>query len=52
MKRVFNGIIERLSKDSGYSYNFLVDRYNEMVDETGDCDFDDFAVITMEHGWD
>ncbi len=51
MKRVFNAIIERLSDASGYDYDFLVDRYNEMVNETGDCDLDDFATITMEHDW-
>lgn len=32
MKRVFNGIIDRLCKETGYDYDFLVDRYNEAMD--------------------
>lgn len=31
MSKVFEGFIEKLSEKSGYSYNFLIDRYNEKI---------------------
>ena len=50
MSRVFEVSIDTLSKASGYSWNFLVDRYNEMVDD-GDYDWDSFVGITAERDW-
>ena len=32
MKKVFNALIDRLSKETGYDYDILVDRYNEAMD--------------------
>ena len=32
MKKVFNAFIDRLSKETGYGYDYLVDRYNEAMD--------------------
>lgn len=49
MSRVFDGIIDDLSKKSGYSYDFLVDMYNEVMDDDGDVD--SFIAITMEQDW-
>lgn len=51
MSKVFEGFIEKLSEKSGYSYNFLIDRYNEMNDELGDVDMEEFSSITMNHDW-
>lgn len=49
MSKVFNAIIDRLSEASGYGYDFLVDRYNEVMDEDGDVDY--FIAVTMERDW-
>ena len=49
MSKVFEGFIEKLSEKSGYSYNFLIDRYNEMNDELGYVDMEEFYSITMDH---
>ncbi len=49
MKRVFNAIINRLSEESGYDYDFLVDRYNEIIDDDGDVEH--FIAVTMERDW-
>ena len=32
MKRVFNAFINDLCKETGYDYDFLVEKYNEAVD--------------------
>ena len=49
MSKTFEGIIDRLSKQSGYGYDFLVDRYNEVMEDDGDVGY--FIGITMEHDW-
>lgn len=49
MSRTFEGIISRLCENSGYDYDFLVDRYNEVMDEDGD--WDHFVAVTMERDW-
>lgn len=49
MSRTFEGIIDRLSKASGYDYDFLVDRYNEVMDDSGDVEY--FITVTMEKDW-
>lgn len=52
MKRVFNGVIDILCEKTGYSYDFLVDRYNDMVnDPDWDGDVDQFIGITLERDW-
>lgn len=51
MSRVFEGVMQWLSEQSGYGYNELVDIYNEIMEDSGEVDFDDFVVITMEHDW-
>lgn len=51
MSKVFEGFIEKLSEKSGYPYDFLVDYYNEMNDELGDVDMEEFYLITMNHDW-
>ena len=50
MSRVFESSIDALSKVSGYSWNFLVDRYNEMV-ESGEYDWEYFVGVTAERDW-
>ena len=32
MKKVLNSFIDRLSKETGYNYDILVDMYNEAMD--------------------
>lgn len=51
MSKVFDYVIDRLGKESGYGYDFLIDRWNEMIEETGDWDYEEFARITMNHEW-
>lgn len=51
MSKVLEGFFEKLSEKSGYPYNYLVDRYNEMNDELGYVDMDEFYSITMDHDW-
>lgn len=49
MSRTFDGIVNWLSKETGYGYNFLVDMYNEVVEEDGDLEY--FIGVTMERDW-
>lgn len=49
MKKMFNYIINNLCEKTGYDYDFLVDRYNEVMDEDGDVDY--FIAVTMERDW-
>ncbi len=52
MKRVFNAFIDYLCEQSGYNYDFLVDRYHEMVDDPDwDGDMGQFIGITLERDW-
>ena len=51
MSKVFEGFIEKLSEKSGYSYDFLVDRYDEMNDELGYVDMEEFYASTRDHEW-
>ena len=51
MSKVFEDFIEKLSEKSGYSYNFLVDRYDEMNDELRYVDMEEFYSIVMNHDW-
>lgn len=49
MKKVFNGIIDILCEKSGYDYDFLVDHYNEVMNNDGDVE--SFIAITLERDW-
>lgn len=51
MKNVFNNIIERLCNETGYSYDFLVDIYNEIMETDGDVDTEYFIGVTLEKDW-
>ena len=52
MSRVFEESMTKLSKDSGYNYNFLVDMYNSIMDDPDDdSDWNYFVGVTMEHDW-
>lgn len=52
MSRYFEAFIDNLCKKSGYDYDFLADRYNEMVDDPDwDGDMDKFIGITLERDW-
>lgn len=50
MSKVFSHFIDDLAEKSGYSWDYLVDRWNEMMDD-GDVGVDYFVGITMEHDW-
>lgn len=48
----FQEVLEKLSEDSGYEYDFLFKRLTDMVyDPDDDSDWDYFVGITMEHDW-
>ena len=49
MSRTFEVIIDNLAKDTGYSWDFLVDRYNEVMEEDGDWEY--FLGVTLERDW-
>lgn len=49
MSRMFDGWIDRLCEASGYDYDFLIDRYNEVADEDGDVEY--FVCVTLERDW-
>lgn len=51
MSKVFEDFIEKLSEKSGYPYNYLVDCYNEMNDELGYVDMEEFYLIIMDHAY-
>lgn len=52
MSKNFRGQMAKLSDDSGYSYDFLVDLYNGMMDDPDDDgDWNYFIGVTMEHDW-
>ena len=48
MKKVFNAIIDNLCEETGYDYDFLVEKFMEAMD---DNDVDSFIAITMEKDW-
>lgn len=49
MSRVFEGYISALSAATGYDYDFLVDKYNEVMDEDGDFEY--FVTVSLERDW-
>lgn len=49
MSRTFRGIIDQLSEQTGYDHDFLVDRYNEVMEDDGDFEY--FINVTMERDW-
>lgn len=49
MSRSFEGLIDYLCEKTGYEFNFLVDRYNEVMEEDGDVLY--FIGVTMERDW-
>lgn len=51
MSRVFELYISDLSGRSGYDYDFLVDRYMEILEEDGYVDHDYFEGVTIERDW-
>lgn len=50
MKRLLENLIVELSKKSGYTFGFLFDRFNDMMD-SGEVDWNHFVDVSMEHGW-
>lgn len=51
MSRVFEHWISELSELSGYDYDFLVDRYIEILEEYGYVDHEYFEGVTLENDW-
>lgn len=49
MSRCFEAYMNDLCEKSGYGYDFLVDRYNEVMEEDGDVEY--FLAVTMERDW-
>lgn len=51
MDKLLNYAIRDLSRKSGYDYDFLVDVYNEILNDNGDVNWNYFAGVSMEHDW-
>lgn len=49
MSRCFEAWIDHICEDTGYDYDFLVDRYNEVMEEDGDVAC--FLDVTYERDW-
>lgn len=49
MKRVYNALMDRLCEETGYNYDFLVDRYNECMNNS--ISVIDFVDITLDQNW-
>lgn len=49
MSRTFETIIDDLAKATGYTWEFLVARYNEVMEEDGDWEY--FLGVTLERDW-
>ena len=49
MSRVFEGYIRMLSEVTGYNYDFLCDKYFEVMDEDGDFEY--FVRVSLEKDW-
>ena len=49
MSRCFEKMMEDLSSVSGYTYDFLVEKYNEVMDEDDDIEY--FVGVTLERDW-
>ena len=49
MSRTFEGTIQQLAAETGYDYDFLIDRYLEVMAEDGDYDY--FVEVTKERDW-
>jgi hypothetical protein len=50
MSRTFEVTIDKLSEVSGYAWDFLVDLYNEMI-EDGEDDWEYFVNCSAERDW-
>lgn len=51
MSKVFNQVMSDLGEVSGYSYDFLCNKYNEIWEEDGDVDMEYFVGVSMERDW-
>lgn len=51
MKRHTENEIERISKASGYDYCYLMDIYNEWMEDEGKVNMTLFEQISMERDW-
>lgn len=51
MSRCFEAFIDDLCEKTGYDYDFLVDIYNDCVNDPDDGDVDSFVAVTMERDW-
>lgn len=51
MSRTFEGWIERLSEESGYTYNYLTEMYDLVFRKYGDAKSDVFEFITLNKLW-
>lgn len=50
MKNYFEDQIYSLASCTGYSFDFLLDVWNDEV-SNGDADFEFFRAVTLEHDW-
>lgn len=52
MAKIFEYGMSKLAEESGYSYDTLIDIWDECLEETGELpDWDYFSQVSMEHDW-
>ena len=51
MKKYIEDEIARIAKATGYEFNFLMDIYNDTMEDDGEVDLKNFEQISMEHDW-
>lgn len=51
MKNTLEQFIEDTAKKSGYTWVFLMDMWNRIMEEDGEVNIDYFVGVSMEHDW-
>lgn len=51
IKRHLESEIERIAKASGYTFDELMDIYNEIMELEGEVDMLHFEHVSMENDW-
>ena len=49
VKNYFENMIADLAEKTSYTFEFLLERFNEVMDEDGDIDY--FVGVTLERDW-
>lgn len=49
VKNFYTDLIAKLSELTGYGFDFLLQRFNEVMDDDGDINY--FVGVTLEKDW-